>query len=116
MCENKRQYNYRENLIREASRKRKNRKQLLFAESEYKIIENKFLESGAESFSDYIRDCIYNKKITNKDLDLYSMTMEKKNKRKQICFNDEEIKLINKRMKRLKCDNFILFITTLAIK
>ena len=110
-----RPYDYRENQIRDASRTRQNKRQLVFTEKEYKIIENKMLECGAESFREYVCNCISNKKVTTEDLEKFKKSNDKKSKRKQICFNDEEIELIGMKMDELKCDNFNIFITTVAL-
>ena len=110
-----RPYNYRENLIREESRSRKNRRQLLFTVDDYNMIEEKIKESNFDSFSEYIRDCICNKQITSEQLESFKKVSGKKSKRKQICFSDEEIELIQDRMEQLECDNFILFITAIAL-
>ena len=110
-----RPYNYRENLIREESRVRKNRKQLKFSDSQYAMIESKIAESNFDNFSEYIRDCIYNKPISSEQIEACKNPDGKKSNRKQICFSDEEVELIEQRMKELECDNFILFITAVAI-
>lgn len=110
-----RPYDYRENLLREASRNRTNDKQLKFTEKEYLIIEEKMLEYGAENFSEYIRDCVYNKNITKNDLEGFKKVTEKKSKRKKVFFSDEEIELINMKMDELDCKNFNVFITAIAI-
>ena len=109
-----RPYDYRENLIREASRNRTNEKQLRFTENEYLLIEEKMLEYGAQNFSEYIRDCVYNKNITKNDLEDFKKVAEKKNKRKKVFFSDEEIELINIKMDELDCNNFNVFITAIA--
>jgi len=110
-----RPYDYRENQIRDESRTRKNKKQLLFTEKEYMLVEDKMLEYGAESFREYISDCIYNKNVTIENLETFKKSDGKKSKRKQICFNDEEIELIGMKMDELRCDNFNVFITTIAL-
>ena len=40
---------------------------------------------------------------------------EVKTKRKQICFNDEEIEIINDKMRKINCDNFNQFITVISL-
>lgn len=50
-----RPYNYDENLIRESSRKRKNRKQLCFSDEELIIIEENMKKLGITNFSYYMR-------------------------------------------------------------
>lgn len=108
-----RPYDYRENLIREESRTRQNRKQLRFSPEEYSQIEKKIVEYGVESFSEYIRSCIYDKEIDETQLSNYSN--EGKTKRKQICFNDEEIEIINNKMSKANCNNFNQFITVISL-
>lgn len=108
-----RPYDYRENQIREKSRTRQIRKQLRFSIKEYSLIEQKIKDYGVESFSEYIRDCIYNKNVNQEQLNNYSN--EGKTKRKQICFNDKEIQIINKKMNECNCDNFNQFITVISL-
>lgn len=108
-----RPYDYRENQIREESRTRQNRKQLRFSPEEYSLIEQKIVDYGVESFSEYIRSCIYDKEINQEQLSNYSN--EGKTKRKQICFNDEEIEIINDKMRKINCDNFNQFITVISL-
>lgn len=108
-----RPYNYNENLIREESRTRKNRKQLRFTPEEYSAIEKKLVDYGIESFSEYIRGCIYDKDINKEQLNNYSNGG--KTKRKQICFNDEEIEIITQKMNELNCKSFNQFITAIAL-
>ena len=108
-----RPYDPRENQIREESRTRQIRKQLRFSNEDYKLIENQMINYGINSFSEYIRYCIYNKNLQSEELNTYSN--ETKNKRKQICFNDEDMKVINDKMKTLDCNNFNQFITIIAL-
>lgn len=108
-----RPYNYNENLIREESRTRQIRKQLRFSAEEYSLIEQKMLDYGVNSFSEYIRGCIYDKEIEQGQLSNY--TIDVKTKRKQICFNDEEIELINNKMNKINCNNFNQYITMIAL-
>ena len=108
-----RPYDYRENQIREESRTRQNRKQLRLSPEEYSLIEQTIVDYGVESFSEYIRSCIYDKEINQEQLSNYSN--EGKTKRKQICFNDEEIEIINDKMRKINCDNFNQFITVISL-
>lgn len=50
-----RPYNYEENIVRENSRKRKNRKQLCFNDEELELINKKMKEFEIDNFSLYIR-------------------------------------------------------------
>ena len=50
-----RPYNYDENLIRENSRKRKNRKQLCFSDEEIELINANMAKLGISNFSLYMR-------------------------------------------------------------
>jgi hypothetical protein len=50
-----RPYNYEENLIRENSRKRKNRKQLCFTDEELELINNNMKQLDITNFSLYMR-------------------------------------------------------------
>lgn len=111
-----RPYNYNENLIRENSRKRKIRKQLTFTSNDLKQIEEKILEYQFADFSNYIRYCIINKEISNEDINIHIKADDIKENRKQICFSDEEMEIIKLRMQKINCNNFNLFITTLALK
>jgi hypothetical protein len=108
-----RPYDYRENQIREESRTRQNRKQLRFSQEEYSIIEQKIKDYGVESFSEYLRSCIYDKNINQEQLRNYSNA--NKTKRKQICFSDEEIEIINRKMNEVNCNNFNQFITIISL-
>lgn len=111
-----RPYDYRENLIREESRVRKNRKQLVFSNEHLELINDKIREYGFEDFSNYIRFCIYNKEISQDDLKKYEYQKNPNHTRKQICFSDEEIVDIQKNMENLDCSNFNLYIRTIALK
>ncbi len=111
-----RPYNYRENLIREESRIRKNRKQLIFSAEHLMLINEKAQEYGFNEFSGYIRFCIENKEITKADLEKYECKRIADKKRKQVCFSDEEIATMESIMKDLDCDNFNLYIRTIALK
>ena len=111
-----RPYDYNENLIREQSRVRKNRKQLIFSDESLEIIEQKIREYGCADFSNYIRFCIYNKEITKSDIEECSLIVNARQNRKQVCFSDEEIADIKSAMQMLECDNFNLFIRTIALK
>lgn len=51
----KRPYTYEENMIRENSRTRKNRKQLCFNDEELKMINENMKSLGTDNFSLYIR-------------------------------------------------------------
>ena len=57
--------------------------------------------------------CIYDKEITQEQLSNYSN--QGKTKRKQICFNDEEIEIINNKMSKVDCNNFNQFITVISL-
>ena len=48
-------YDYEENLVRENSRKRKNRKQLCFTEEELELINDNMQSLGITNFSLYMR-------------------------------------------------------------
>ena len=48
-----RPYDYRENQIREESRKRQNRRQLKFSPEEFLLIEKKIYDCGLSNFSEY---------------------------------------------------------------
>lgn len=108
-----RPYDYRENQIREESRKRQNRRQLKFSPEEFSLIEKKIFDCGLRNFSEYIRKCIYDKEIKQEQLNNYSN--QGKTKRKQVCFNDEEIEIINDKMKKANCNNFNQFITVISL-
>lgn len=111
-----RPYDYRENLIREQSRKRKNRKQLWFSIENLNEIENKIRENNFADFSNYIRYCVTDKIISKDDIQVCLEKLHPNEKRKQICFDDDEIAIIKQRMEKLDCGNFNLFIRTLALK
>ena len=113
-----RPYNYNENQSRELSRTRQNRRQLKFSPKEYTLIEQKIIEYGIDSFSEYVRGCIYDKEINEENLKQYltkDYLKEKKTKRKQICFSDEEIELIDSKMKEINCNNFNQFIAVISL-
>lgn len=111
-----RPYNYRENLIREESRVRKNRRQLTFSAEHMILINEKAQEYGFVDFSNYIRFCISNKEISKSDLEKYGYTKNPEKQRKQVCFSDEEITTIESNMKNLECNNFNLYIRTIALQ
>ena len=56
---------------------------------------------------------MYDKEINQEQLNNYSN--QGKNKRKQVCFNDEEIEIINNKMKKANCNNFNQFITVISL-
>ncbi len=109
-----RPYNYRENQIREESRNRKVRKQLIFTDIEYTAIQNRMLEFGIDTFSEYVRNCLYSKEVTKEQLDNF-VTSGKNVHRKQICFNDDEILMINSAMQQLEINNLNLYIKLITI-
>ena len=111
-----RPYDYRENLIREESRNRKIRKQLKFTNEDLDNIQKKIKQYEFEDFSNYIRYCITDKIVTKEDIQVCSAIKGIKENRKQICFNEDEIIMIEQKMKELDCSNFNLYITTIALK
>lgn len=111
-----RPYDYRENLIREESRIRKNRKQLIFSNENLSLIKQRVKEYNCADFSNYIRFCIYNKEISKADIENCSSIPNERQNRKQVCFSDEEIEDIKNKMEQLECNNFNLYIRTIAVK
>lgn len=109
-----RPYNYRENLIREESRSRKNRKQLIFTDIEYATIQNRMLDFGTDNFSEYVRYCLYNKEVKREQVVNFVIT-GKNTQRKQICFNDDELIMINNAMEHLGINNFNLYIKLITM-
>lgn len=111
-----RPYDYRENLIREESRARKNRRQLIFSNENLALVERRIKEYNCADFSNYIRFCIYNKKISKADIENCSSIPNERQCRKQVCFSDSEIEDIKNIMEQLECNNFNLYIRTIALK
>lgn len=66
---NIRPYDYRENQIRESSRKRKNRKQLCFTDEELELINNNMKKLGISNFSLYMRAISCYGKITKEEIE-----------------------------------------------
>ncbi len=106
-----RPYNYDENLIRENSRKRKNRKQLFFSDEELSLIQNNMSKLNIDNFSYYMRavSC-YCCNIQKEQIKNIKQDLDKKRKnRKQLCFSNEELLLIQDNMARLNIINFSFY-------
>lgn len=69
---NVRPYDYQENLVRENSRKRKNRKQLCFSDDEVMLIQQNMQKLGIENFSYYMRAVACYNAITPEDVRLHN--------------------------------------------
>lgn len=61
-------YNYEENMVRENSRKRKNRKQLCFTAEELNLIDDNMKNLGISNFSLYMRAVSCYGKITKEEI------------------------------------------------
>lgn len=71
-----RPYDYQENLIREKSRKRGNRKQLCFTDDELNIIETNMKELGIDNFSYYMRAMACFGNITKEEIEIHSEELQ----------------------------------------
>lgn len=65
---NNRPYNYDENVVRENSRKRKNRKQLCFTNEELELINENMKKLGIDNFSFYMRAVSCYSHITKEEI------------------------------------------------
>ncbi len=63
-----RPYTYEENMVRENSRKRKNRKQLCFTQEELDLIDRNMKSLGITNFSYYMRAIACYGKITSEEI------------------------------------------------
>jgi hypothetical protein len=64
-----RPYNYEENLVRENSRTRKNRKQLCFNDKELELINDNMNQLGITNFSLYMRAVACYGKISKEEIE-----------------------------------------------